>query len=108
MLVALSAWLVTVHQMHGMHHNGAGLVAYLAAWVPMSAAMMLPSTLPTTALVARLGAGRVRTSAFVGGYLLVWMAVFAAAILVEKIVLGARATVPLAGALVVLAVWTIL
>ena len=188
--------------MRGMHDHPMGLAAYLGSWVPMSAAMMLPSTLPTTALVAKLRAGRVRTTAFVIGYLLawsalgvvafglawpldsvddrvlaataiglaavyqltrlkraclercrsplaifrgwragrlgavrmgavhgldcagccaglmlaliaigasslIWMAVFAAAIVTEKVVLGARATIPLAGALLALAIWTI-
>ena len=74
MLVALSAWLVTASQMGEMHDHPMGLVAYLVSWVPMSTAMMLPSTLPATALVARLGAGRLRTSAFVSGYLSIWVA----------------------------------
>ena len=44
--VAAVAWVVTLRQMNGMDMGGAtelgSLVSFLALWVPMMAAMMLP------------------------------------------------------------------
>jgi predicted metal-binding membrane protein len=60
---------------------GLPLLPFLGLWVVMMAAMMLPSVAPVAVLWTRLisgasaGLGRVvRMSAFLGGYLLVWVA----------------------------------
>jgi len=72
---AVAAWAVTIYRMRGMDAGPGtdleGLGWYLGIWVPMTAAMMLPSATPTAARVARL-AHRMPTVLFVIGYLAVW------------------------------------
>jgi predicted metal-binding membrane protein len=72
---AAAAWAVTVDRMRGMDAGPGtdlgGLGWYLGIWVPMTAAMMLPSTAPAARHVARL-ARRVPTLLFAAGYLAVW------------------------------------
>ncbi len=72
---AVAAWAVTIYRMRGMDAGPGteleGLGWYLGIWVPMTAAMMLPSATPTAARVARL-ARRMPTALFVTGYLAVW------------------------------------
>jgi predicted metal-binding membrane protein len=72
---AAVAWIVTVERMRGMD-EGPGtdlgtLGWYLGVWVTMSAAMMLPSAVPTAAVVARISRG-LPTVLFGVGYLVVW------------------------------------
>jgi predicted metal-binding membrane protein len=82
---ALAAWIVTVGRMRGMDAGPGtslgGLGWYLGVWVTMTAAMMLPSTVPMVVLFHRVSAERARrgqahvpTSIFVLAYLLVWTA----------------------------------
>ena len=65
---------------------------FLGSWTLMMAAMMVPSAMPMILLHRRGadGAARIvaalRTSLFVGAYLLVWAALIALAVFVEKIV----------------------
>lgn len=72
---AAAAWAVTVDRMRGMDAGPGtdlgGLGWYLGIWVPMMAAMMLPSTAPAARHVARL-ARRAPTLLFAAGYLAVW------------------------------------
>ena len=72
---AAVAWAVTVDRMRGMDAGPGtdlgGLGWYVGIWVTMTAAMMLPSTLPAAGDVARL-ARRNLTVLFVAGYLAVW------------------------------------
>jgi predicted metal-binding membrane protein len=72
---AAAAWALTVERMRGMDAGPGtdlgGLGWYLGIWVTMTAAMMLPSTVPAAWHAAR-SARRNRTEAFVAGYLAVW------------------------------------
>ncbi len=79
------AWVVTILLARSMGNGpgtmGLALLPFLALWVVMMSAMMLPSVAPVAVLWTRLisgasaGFGRVtRTSMFLGGYLLVWAA----------------------------------
>jgi predicted metal-binding membrane protein len=72
---SVAAWAVTVDRMRGMDAGPGtdlgGLGWYLGIWVPMTAAMMLPSAVPAARHVARL-ACRVPTLLFTGAYLAVW------------------------------------
>ncbi|MFD0260592.1 DUF2182 domain-containing protein [Kitasatospora indigofera] len=85
MVIAALAWLFTVGQARGMGIGpgtmGMALPLFLVLWLAMMAAMMLPSVAPVAVTWAR-GIGRqsdgaeraVRTTEFLGGYLLVWTA----------------------------------
>ena len=72
---AVAAWAVTVDRMRGMDAGPGtdlgGLWWYVGVWVTMTAAMMLPSTVPAARHVARR-ARRVPTLLFAAGYLTVW------------------------------------
>jgi len=83
--LAAACWVVAVWQMNGMDTGTATQLgsfgAFIAAWVAMMAAMMLPGAAP--AVLRRAHAGGVRdVPLFVGSYLAVWalagVAVFAA------------------------------
>ena len=74
--LAAGSWVVTVWRMSGMDM---GAASFLARWVPMTAAMMMPAIAPTVLRLAR-ASGRVRTAPlFVGSYLAVWTLVGLAA-----------------------------
>jgi predicted metal-binding membrane protein len=88
---ALVAWMVTVWRMRGMDMGPGtdlgGLGWYLGVWVTMTAAMMLPSTLPMMVVV-----GRASPSAawpFAAGYLIVWTLYGLAAYAVARVLAGA-------------------
>jgi predicted metal-binding membrane protein len=74
--LAAASWVVAVHQMNGMDMGVATQLGsfgfFVAVWVAMMAAMMLPGAAP--AVVSRAHAsGRVRAvPLFVGSYLGVW------------------------------------
>jgi predicted metal-binding membrane protein len=74
--LAAASWVVAVRQMHGMDMGVATRLGsfwfFVAVWVSMTAAMMLPGAVP--AVVRRAHArGRVRAvPLFVGPYLAVW------------------------------------
>ena len=72
---AVAAWAITVDRMRGMDAGPGtdlgGLGWYLGIWVTMTAAMMLPSTVPAARHAAPL-ARRVPTLLFAAGYLAVW------------------------------------
>jgi predicted metal-binding membrane protein len=88
--LAAAAWVVTI-ALAGSMGNGPGtmglaLLPFLGVWVAMMAAMMFPSVAPVAVLWTRLITGAsaglaraARMSLFIGGYLLAWAAVGAAA-----------------------------
>jgi predicted metal-binding membrane protein len=91
--VALAAWIVTARTMGGMD-AGPGtplgpLPVFVAAWVLMLAAMMLPAELRFALVFARMrrdespAAGAADLVAFVAGYFLVWTGYGVAAWLVD-------------------------
>jgi predicted metal-binding membrane protein len=74
--LAVASWVVAVRQMHGMDMGVAtrlgSFAFFVALWVSMMAAMMLPGTVPAVSRSAR-ASGRVRAvPLFVGSYLAVW------------------------------------
>src|SRR4029077_7284851 len=84
-LLAALAWVVTIRQANGMGVGpgtmGLTLVAFIALWVVMMAAMMFPSVAPMVAVwirpvstrpTARQRLGGV--TMFLGGYLIAWAA----------------------------------
>ena len=83
--LAAGCWVVAVWQMHGMDMGTATQLGsfgfFIAVWVAMMAAMMLPGAAP--AVLRRAGTGGVRAvPLFAGAYLAVWaltgVAVYAA------------------------------
>src|ERR687891_2612199 len=74
--IAVASWVVAVRRMDGMDMGGAtelgSFAFFVALWVSMMAAMMLPGAAP--AVLRRAHAtGRVRAAPlFVGSYLAVW------------------------------------
>ncbi len=74
--LAAASWVVAVRQMSGMDMGVAtelgSFVFFVAVWVSMMAAMMLPGAVPAVVRRAR-ASGRVRAvPLFVGSYLAVW------------------------------------
>jgi predicted metal-binding membrane protein len=74
--LAAASWVVAVRQMTGMDMGVAtrlgSFAFFVALWVPMMAAMMLPSAVPTVVRRAH-ASGRMRAApVFVGSYLAVW------------------------------------
>jgi len=73
--LAEACWVVAVRQMSGMDTGTAtelgSLGFFVAAWVPMMAAMMLPGAVPAAARVR----GALAVPFFAGSYLVVWTAV---------------------------------
>jgi predicted metal-binding membrane protein len=74
--LAVASWVVAVRQMTGMDMGVAtrlgSFAVFVALWVPMMAAMMLPGTVPAVVHRAR-ATGRVRAvPLFLAAYLAVW------------------------------------
>jgi predicted metal-binding membrane protein len=74
--LAAASWVVAVRQMHGMDMGVAtrlgSFAFFVALWVSMMAAMMLPGAVPAVLRRAH-ASGRVRAvPLFVGSYLAVW------------------------------------
>ena len=73
--LAAASWVIAVRPMHGMEMGVAtglgSFVFFIALWLSMMAAMMLPGAVP--AVLRRVRAGGVRAiPLFVGSYLAVW------------------------------------
>jgi predicted metal-binding membrane protein len=86
--LASAAWVVAVRQMQGMDMGVATELGsfgfFLAAWVPMMAAMMLPGAVPAVSRFVRVD-GRLRgVPLFVVSYLAVWALVGVVAYLVYR------------------------
>jgi predicted metal-binding membrane protein len=73
--LAEACWALTARQMSGMDMGTAtelgSLGFFVAAWVPMTAAMMLPGAVPAAARAR----GALAVPFFAGSYLVVWTAV---------------------------------
>jgi predicted metal-binding membrane protein len=73
--LAEACWVVVLRQMSGMDMGTAtelgSLGFFVAAWVPMMAAMMLPGAVPAAARLR----GALAVPFFAGSYLVVWTAV---------------------------------
>jgi predicted metal-binding membrane protein len=73
--LAAICWVIAVHQMDGMdmgvETDLGSLGFFVAAWVPMMAAMMLPGAMPALLRCARAGAALL----FAGSYVAVWAAI---------------------------------
>lgn len=74
--LAAASWVIAVRQMNGMNMGVATTLGsfgfFVAVWVSMMAAMMLPAAAPAVLRRAH-ASGRVRAAlVFVGSYLLVW------------------------------------
>ena len=84
--LAAASWVVAVRQMNGrMNWTEMGVATtlgsftfFVALWVSMMAAMMLPGAAPAVVRYAH-ASGRVRAVLFVGSYLAVWTLVGVAA-----------------------------
>lgn len=77
--LAAACWVISIRQMTGMDMGTAtrlgSFAFFIALWVPMMAAMMLPGAAPAVLRRAR-ASGRVRAVLlFVGSYLAIWTAV---------------------------------
>jgi predicted metal-binding membrane protein len=80
--LAAASWVIAVRQMHGMDMGVAtrlgSFASFIAVWVVMMAAMMLPAAAPAVLRRAQ-ASGRVRAvPLFIGSYLAVWALVGAA------------------------------
>jgi predicted metal-binding membrane protein len=74
--LAAASWLVAVWQMHGMDMGTATRLGsfgfFLAVWVVMMAAMMLPGAAPAVLRRAHATGGVYAVPLFIGSYLAVW------------------------------------
>lgn len=86
-----AAWIALVTGGESM-----GVAAFLAAWLVMMAAMMLPSAAPLV-LVYRRGAPAAATASLVVGYLTVWAAVGFAAYVADGALEGSYAAAAVLG-----------
>jgi predicted metal-binding membrane protein len=77
--VAAAAWIVAVRQMRGMDMGTAtdlgSFAFFIAAWVPMMAAMMFPGAIPAVSRFVRANDRALAAPLFVGSYLAVWIVV---------------------------------
>ena len=82
--LAEACWVLAVQQMSGMDMGAAtelgSLTFFLAAWVPMMTAMMLPGAVPAASRMR----GALAVPFFAGSYLVVWTAVGLAAYAVYR------------------------
>ena len=83
LVCAAAAWLITIRQASVMGIGGMGMAMmspglFLITWLVMMVAMMFPSVAPITLAFASVtrsrGEAYLPTTAFVLGYLLVWIA----------------------------------
>jgi len=74
--LAAASWGIAVWQMHGMDMGVAtrlgSFVFFIAVWVVMMAAMMLPGAAPAVLRRAQAGGGVRAVPPFIGSYLAVW------------------------------------
>ncbi len=80
--LAAASWVVAIRQMHGMDMGMAtrlgSFAFFIAVWVVMMAAMMLPGAVPAALRRAQAGGGVRAVPLFIGSYLAVWALVGAA------------------------------
>ena len=74
--LAAASWGIAVWQMHGMDMGVAtrlgSFASFIAVWVVMMAAMMLPGAAPAVLRRAQAGGGPRAVPLFIGSYLAVW------------------------------------
>jgi predicted metal-binding membrane protein len=74
--LAAACWAVAVQKMRGMDMGAAtdlgSFVFFIAVWVPMMAAMMLPGALPAVSRFIRFNGRALAAPLFAGSYLAVW------------------------------------
>ena len=74
--LAGACWFLAIRQMSGMDMGAAtelgSLSFFLAAWVPMMAAMMLPGAVPAVSRFVRTSGRALAAPLFAGSYLAVW------------------------------------
>ena len=74
--LAGACWVLAIRQMSGMDMGAATELGsfsfFLAAWVPMMAAMMLPGAVPAVSRFVRAGGRALAAPVFAGSYLAVW------------------------------------
>jgi predicted metal-binding membrane protein len=74
--IAVACWLIAVQQMNGMDMGAATDIGsfgfFIAAWIPMMAAMMLPGALPAVSRHIRAKGQALAAPRFTGSYLAVW------------------------------------
>jgi predicted metal-binding membrane protein len=74
--LAAVCWVVAVRQMHGMDMGVAtrlgSFAFFIAVWIVMMAAMMLPGAAPAALRGAQAGGGVGAVPLFIGSYLAVW------------------------------------
>jgi predicted metal-binding membrane protein len=77
--LAVAAWVVAVREMNGMDMGVAtdlgSFASFLAVWVSMMAAMMLPGAAPAIARRARAAGRAVVAPFYAGSYLAIWAVV---------------------------------
>ena len=80
--LAAASWVIAVWQMHGMDMGVAtrlgSFASFIAVWVVMMAAMMLPAAAPAVLRRAQASGGVRAVPLFIGSYLAVWALVGAA------------------------------
>ena len=80
--LAAASWVVAVWRMQGMDMGVAtrlgSFASFIAVWVVMMAAMMLPAATPAVLRRAQAGGGVRAVPLFIGSYLAVWALVGAA------------------------------
>jgi predicted metal-binding membrane protein len=80
--LAAASWGIVVWQMHGMDMGVAtrlgSFASFIAVWIVMMAAMMLPGAGPAVLRRAQAGGGVRAVPPFIGSYLAVWALVGAA------------------------------
>jgi predicted metal-binding membrane protein len=74
--IAAASWVVAVQQMSGMDMGAAtdlgSFAFFIAVWVPMMAAMMLPGAVPAVSSFVRTNGRALAAPRFAGSYLAVW------------------------------------
>ena len=74
--VAAACWIVAVQKMSGMDMGAAtdlgSFAFFIAVWVPMMAAMMLPGAVPAVSRFIRVNGRALTAPLFAGSYLAVW------------------------------------
>ena len=80
--LAAASWVIAVRQMHGMDMGVAtrlgSFASFIAVWVVMMAAMMLPGAAPAVLRRTQASGGVRAVPLFIGSYLAVWALVGAA------------------------------
>ena len=82
LVLAAAAWLFVVERTNGMNMGGAtelgSLPSFVGFWVPMMAAMMLPSIAPAVLRLNRVQTSPLFVSSYLGVWILVGLAVYPA------------------------------